>query len=154
MWELCVYVLIVQYVPAWENRLNLIYSPRGHLLTESNPLTGPRRNGSLTRLLLYIAVVMGTSLEVLALLICALLPKFEQKYLTFCTEPLSTGKLLMHYSCSGSINLATSSSPISPPAACQHSDSSEDCARGCAHRVCSAYACLATSATSWENHWL
>lgn len=62
--------------PAWEN---LIYSPQGHLLTESNPLTGPRPNGSLTRLLLYIAAVMGTSLEILALLICAPLPRFEQK---------------------------------------------------------------------------
>lgn len=75
---------------------------------------------------------MGTSLEVLVLLICAPLPRFEQKRLTFSTQPLSTGKLLMHYSCNGSINLPTPSSPISPPAACQDSDSSEDCAWGCA----------------------
>lgn len=61
-----------------KNRLNLIYSPRGHLLTESSPLTGLRRNGSLTRLLLYIAAVMGTSLETVLLLICALQPRFEQ----------------------------------------------------------------------------
>lgn len=48
---------------------------------------------------------MGTSLEILVLLICAPLPRFEQKRLTFCTQSLSTGKLLMHYSCNGSINL-------------------------------------------------
>lgn len=89
---LCVYVLVCVYVPACENRLNLIYSPWGHLLTESSPLTGPRPNGSLTRLLLYIAAVMGISLEILVLLICALLPRFEQKRLTFCTQPLSTGE--------------------------------------------------------------
>lgn len=70
---------------------------------------------------------MGTSQEILVLLICALLPRFEQKCLTFCTQPLSTGKLLMHYSCNGSINLPT---PISPPAACQDTDSSKDCAGG------------------------
>lgn len=73
----CVFsVCLCVRTPAWEN---LIYSPQGHLLTESNPLTGPGPNGSLTRLLLYIAAVMGTSLEILALLICAPLPRFEQK---------------------------------------------------------------------------
>lgn len=77
------YVLVC----AWENRRNLIYSPRGHLLTESKPLTGPSPNGSLTRLPLYIAAVMETSLEILVLLICALLPRFEQKCFAFCTQP-------------------------------------------------------------------
>lgn len=71
---------------------------------------------------------MGTSLEILVLLICALLPRFEQKCLTFSTQqPFSTGKLLMHYSCNGSINLPT---PISPPAACLDTDSSKDCDGG------------------------
>lgn len=83
----CVFMCLCVHAPAWENRLNLIYSPRGHLLTESNPLTGPRLDGSLTRLLLYIAAVMGTSLEIPVLLICALLSRFEQKCLTFCTQP-------------------------------------------------------------------
>lgn len=46
-------------------------------MTEPNPLTSPRRNGSLTRLLLYIAAVMGTSLEILVLLICTPLSRFE-----------------------------------------------------------------------------
>lgn len=55
----------------------IIYSLRGHLSTESNPLTGPRQNESLTRLLLYIAAVMGTSLEILVLLICPRLSRFE-----------------------------------------------------------------------------
>lgn len=73
------------FLPAWKNRLNLIYSPRGHLLTKANPLTGPRQNGSLTRLLLYIAAVMGTSLEILLLLICALLPRFE--HFAHCLTP-------------------------------------------------------------------
>lgn len=31
---------------------------------------------------------MGTSLEILVLLICALLPRFEQKCLKFCRQPL------------------------------------------------------------------
>ncbi len=149
--EVCVFVCLCAcvWMPAWENRLNLIYSPRGHLLTESNPLTEPRPNGSLTRLLLYIAAVMGTSLEILVLLICALLHRFEQKCLTFCTRPLSTGKLLMHYSCNGSINLPTPCTPISPPAACQDSDSSEDRAWwGGAIWVRAAHACSSTSITS------
>lgn len=72
----CVFMCLCLSAPAWENGLNLIYSPRGHLLTESNPPTGPRQNGGLTRLLLYIAAVMGTSLEVLLRLICAPLPRF------------------------------------------------------------------------------
>lgn len=72
------YVHLCMCLPE-QNRLNLIYSPKGHLLTESNPLTGPRRNGSLTRLLLYIAAVMGIFLETLVLLICARLPRFEEK---------------------------------------------------------------------------
>lgn len=83
---LCMFMCMCVHAPAWENRLNLIYSPRGHLLTESNPLTGPRPNGSLTRLLLYIAAVMGASLESPVPLICALLPRFEQKCLPFCTQ--------------------------------------------------------------------
>lgn len=65
------------FVPAWVRKGWIIYSLRGHLLTESTPLTGPRQNGSLTRLLLYIAAVMGASLEVLLLLICAPLPRSE-----------------------------------------------------------------------------
>lgn len=71
---------------------------------------------------------MGISLEILALLICAPLPRFEPKCLTFCAQPPPLpppGKLLMHYSCNGSINLPTLSAPISPPAACQDGDSSE-----------------------------
>jgi len=62
---------------------------------------------------------------------------------TFRTLPLSTGKLLMHYSCNGSIKLSTSSSPISPIAACQDSDSS-----GCTLWFCNAQACLSTSTSS------
>lgn len=38
------------YVSAWESRLNLIYSPQGHLLTESNPLTGPRPKWKLNKI--------------------------------------------------------------------------------------------------------
>lgn len=63
--------------PACENSLNLIYGPRGHLSTESKPLTGASPDGGLTRLLLYIAALMGTSQENLALLICASLLGFQ-----------------------------------------------------------------------------
>lgn len=99
----CVFCFYV-FIP-WESRLNLIYSPRGHLLTESTLLTEPRQNGGLTRLLLYIAAVMGVSPEILPLLICARLPRSKPDRLTFTVQSLSTGKLLMHYSCNGSINL-------------------------------------------------
>lgn len=63
--------------PACGNRLNLIYGQRGHLLTESKLLTGASPGGGLIRLLLYIAALMGTSLENLPLLICASLPRFQ-----------------------------------------------------------------------------
>lgn len=119
--NLCVFscVCVCLHASALENRLNLIYSPWGHLLTESNLLAEPRPNGSLTRLLLYIAAVMGTSLEILVLLICAPLPRFEQKCLTFSAQPLPAGKLLMHYGCGGSINPPPPTTPTSlhlPPA--------------------------------------
>lgn len=72
----CVYILVFECICPREMGW-IIYSLRGHLLTESNPLTGPRPNGGLTRLLLYIAAVMGTSLEIVVLLICAWLSRFE-----------------------------------------------------------------------------
>ncbi|KAK9530122.1 hypothetical protein VZT92_011648 [Zoarces viviparus] len=76
---------------------------------------------------------MGTSLEVLALLICAPPPRFEQKTASHSAH----GPPSLHWETPDALHLqrinqsaSTPSSPISPPAACQDSDSSEDCAWG------------------------
>lgn len=72
---------------------------------------------------------MGTSLEILVLLICTLLPRFEQK----CSNILHTVSL--HRETPDALQLQrinqsaySQHSHLSPPAACQDSDSSEDCA--------------------------
>lgn len=115
------------YVPAWENRLNLIYSPRGHLLTESTPLPGPRRNGSFTRLLLYIAAVMGTSGDSGVADLCPATQIWAE-----VPNILHTASL--HWETPDALQLQRinqSTYTSSPPAACQDNDSSEDCVWGC-----------------------
>lgn len=74
------------FAPAWVKWVELFTVWGGHLLTEPNPLTSPSRNGSLTRLLLYIAAVIVTSLEILVLLICTPPSRFE--HFTLHLSPL------------------------------------------------------------------
>lgn len=128
---LCVYALVCVHAPARESRLNLIYSPWGHLLTESNPPDRAQTEWKLNKItVIYSSGNGNLSGDSGAADLCPAIQIRAEMASILHTASLhrETPDALQLQR----INQSAPSTPISAPAACQDSDPpSEDWAWGC-----------------------